>query len=155
TDIRIPHDSGADRLAYIKAAIEAQFPTAVGAVPLDVILTALNQQIDQSRLSNGLNTQPPVILYANHPSVLVTIDGTPRFEENRKWGLAATVNTPFTIVRDKDGHFYCWGDGHWYSAAEATGPFSPLTTKPDHRLRKIERELKKSEPDSVKNAVDS
>jgi len=154
-DIRVPHDSAADRLAYIKTVIQSQFPAAAGSVPLDVILTSLNQQMDQARLSNSLNTQPPVILYASQPSVLVTIDGTPRFEENRKWGLDAVVNTPFTIVKDKDGHIYCWGGGHWYSANNATGPYSPLTTKPERRLRKIEREYEKSEPDSVKNAVDS
>ena len=155
TDIRVPHDSAADRLAYLKAAIQAQFPSAAGAVPLDDILTALNQQADQARLSNGLNTQAPVILLTNQPSVLVTLDGTPRFEENHKWGLDAAVNTPFTMVKAKDGHFYCWGAGHWYIATEATGPYSPLTTEPDRRLRKIEREYKKSEPDSVKNRVDS
>jgi len=153
--IRIPKDSAADRLNYFKSAIEAAFPEAVGAIPLDEIVTSLNQQMDQTRLSNSFNTQAPVILYTNHPTVLVTIDGTPRFEENRKWGLDAMVNTPFTIVKDKDGHYYCWGDGQWYSAAEATGPYSPLTSEPDRRLRKIEKEYEKSEPDSLKKQVDS
>ena len=126
TDIRVPRDSASDRLDYIKAVIQSQLPAAAGPVPIDVIITSLNQQMDQTRL-----------------------------EENRKWGLDAVVNTPFTIVKDKTGLFYCWGGGHWYSALAATGPYSPLTTEPDRRLRKIERKYKRSEPDSVRNAVDS
>jgi hypothetical protein len=126
TDIRVPRDSASDRLDYIKAVIQSQLPAAAGPVPIDVIITSLNQQMDQTRL-----------------------------EENRKWGLDAVVNTPFTIVKDKNGLFYCWGGGHWYSALAATGPYSPLTTEPDRRLRKIERKYKRSEPDSVRNAVDS
>jgi hypothetical protein len=126
TDIRVPRDSSSDRLDYIKAVIQSQLPAAAGPVPIDVIITSLNQQMDQTRL-----------------------------EENRKWGLDAVVNTPFTIVKDKNGLFYCWGGGHWYSALAATGPYSPLTTEPDRRLRKIERKYKRSEPDSVRNAVDS
>jgi len=154
-DIRIPRDSAPDRLNYIRATIQSGFPAAAGEVPLDVVLTSLNQQMDEARLSRSLNTQPPVILFANRPSVLVTIDGTPRFEENKHWGLDAVINTPFTIVKDKDGKIYCWGGGHWYSSASATGPFSPLTTEPDRRLRKIEKEYKKNEPDSIKTAVDN
>ena len=155
TDIRVPRDSASDRLDYIKAVIQSQLPAAAGPVPIDVIITSLNQQMDQTRLAGSLNMQPPVILYSREPSMLVTIDGAPRFEENRKWGLDAVVNTPFTIVKDKNGLFYCWGGGHWYSALAATGPYSPLTTEPDRRLRKIERKYKRSEPDSVRNAVDS
>ena len=149
TDLRIPQDSAENRLNSIKTVIQSELPAAAGSVPLDVILASLNQQMDQTRLSQSLNTQPPIILYANQPSVLVTIDGAPRFEENRKWGLDAVVNTPFTIVKDKDGRIYCWGGGHWYSATSPTGPYSPLTTEPDRRLRKIEKEYVKSEPDSV------
>jgi hypothetical protein len=155
SDIRVPQDSASDRLDYIKSVIQSQFPAAAGTMPLDGILTSLNQEMDQSRLSASLNIQPPVILYSKQPSVLVTIDGTPRLEENHKWGLDVVVNTPFTIVKDKDGPYYCWGGGHWYSAAAATGPYSPLAGKPDRRLRRIEEEYKKSEPDSVRNAVDS
>jgi hypothetical protein len=155
TDIRVPYDSAANRLDHIKAAIQSQFAAAAGPIPIDVIVTSLNQQMDQTRLARSLNRQPPVILYSKEPSVLVTIDGAPRFEENHKWGLDAVVNTPFTIVKDRDGHFNCWGGGHWYTATAATGPYLPLTTEPDRRLRKIEKEYKKSEPDSVKNAVNS
>src|SRR3984957_12046017 len=75
TAIKVPGDSAQARLDYIKGEIEHLLPPSVGAIPLDEVLASLDQEMDQTRLSNGISTQAPVILLANQPSVLVTIDG--------------------------------------------------------------------------------
>ncbi|HTI90276.1 MAG TPA: hypothetical protein VL727_06775 [Puia sp.] len=145
TAIKIPGDSTKGQLDAVKAALQAQLPAASGTLSMDDILVSLDQEMDEARLSHGIATQPPVILFVQHPSVLVTIDGEPRLEENHKWGLQAVANSPFTIVQNKDRQFYLWGGSRWYTAAAATGPYTLYTSRPDHRLRKIERSFKKAE----------
>ena len=155
TAIKVPGDSARARLDYIKGEIEHLLPPSVGAIPLDEVLGSLDQEMDQTRLSKGISTQAPVILLANQPSVLVTLDGPARLQENKKWGLDAVVNSPFTIVKDKDGTFYLWGGGHWYSGPAATGPYTPLTDKPERRLRKIEEEYEQNHPEKTAEQPDS
>jgi len=155
TAIKVPGDSTQARLDYIKGQIEHLLPVSVGEIPLDEVLGSLNQELDQARLSKGISTQAPVILLANQPSVLVTIDGAARLQENKKWGMDAVVNSPFTIVKDKDGPFYLWGGGHWYSGPAATGPYTPLSGKPERRLRKIEEEYESNHPEKTTEAADS
>ena len=52
------------------------------------------------------------------------IDGQPKLQTNKDWGLDVVVNTPFTIVKAHDNQFYLYGGKHWYTAQEATGPYS-------------------------------
>ncbi len=153
TDIRIPADSDKNQLRTVKAAIEAQLPGAAGALSLDDILSSLEQQQDENRVSAGISTQPPVILYVQHPAVLVTIDGTPQIKAHSKYDLPAVVNTPFTIVRNEDAHFYLWGAGRWYVGDSVTGPYAVYTGHPDHRLRKIERTFEKTTPSDTVPAI--
>ena len=155
TAIKVPGDSAAARLDYIRGQIEHLLPLSVGSIPLDEVLGSLDQQMDETRLSKDISTQAPVILLASQPSVLVTIDGAARLQENKKWGMDAVVNSPFTIVKDKDGPFYLWGGGHWYSSPAATGPYAPLTGKPERRLRKIEEEYESNHPEKTTDMPDS
>lgn len=158
TDIRIPADSNNHRDAYYESAIQSGLPAAAGSFSLDELLTSLNQEMEETRQSNNINTTAPPILLTDKPSTLVSIDGTPHLQENHDWGMDAVVNSPYTIVKDKDGQFYLLGGGHWYTAAAATGPYTLLTTKPDRKLRKIEKDFRKNDkepemPDSVIPAI--
>jgi hypothetical protein len=155
TDIKVPGDSAQARLDYIKGEIEHLLPVSVGAIPLDEVLGSLNQEMDETRLSKNISTQAPVILLSNQPAVLVTIDGPARLQENKKWDMDAVVNSPFTIVKDKDGKFYLWGGGHWYTGPSATGPYTPLPGKPERRLRKIEEEYESNHPEKTTETTDS
>ncbi len=154
TNIRIPADSNNRRSDYYKSEIQARLPAVAGSIPLDELLTSLDQNMEETRQSNNINTTPPPILLADKPTMLVSIDGEPHLQENHEWGVDAVVNTPFTIVKDKNGQFYLLGGDHWYTAANATGPYTLVTTKPDRKLRKIEKDFRKHDrepetPDSV------
>ncbi len=158
TDVRIPADSNNNRDDFYKRAIQSGLPAAAGSLSLDELLTSLNQEMEETRQSNSISTAPPTILLSDHPSMLVSIDGTPHLRENKEWGMDAVVNSPFTIVKDKDGKFYLLGGGHWYTAPDATGPYTLLTGKPDRKLRKIEDDFRKNDkepetPDSVIPAI--
>src|SRR5882757_2807420 len=142
--IKIPADTGKSRLDFIKTTLESEFPKAAGQIPLDEILASLDQNLDETKLSNDINNQLPNMIYTTHPSVLVTIDGTPKLSKNKKWRVDAIINSPFTIVKDQDGQFYLYGAQHWYTAASPTGPYSYVSGKVSRRLRKIEKEFVKN-----------
>ena len=107
---------------FLKTTLETQLPQVENAVPLDELLTSLNQDVEAKKLSTDLNNKAPKIIYSQNPAILVTIDGTPKLKRNDDWGVDAVVNTPFTIVKNSDGNFYLYGGKQWYSASSATGP---------------------------------
>jgi hypothetical protein len=143
SDIKIPADTNENDLNQIRTTLESKLPETAGDISLDEMMATLDQNLDETKLSNDINTQVPKIIYATHPSVLVTIDGDPKIQENKKWGLDAVINSPFTIVKDKNGQFYLYGGEHWYSAASATGPYAYVSGKIDRRLERIEKTLAK------------
>ena len=156
TDIRIPADSNNNsRDTYYRSVIQSGLPAAAGSFSLDELLASLNQEMEETRQSKNINTTPPPILLTDHPTMLVSIDGTPHLQENHDWGMDAVVNSPFTIVKDKDGQFYLLGGGHWYVASEATGPYTLLTSKPERKLRRIENDFRKNdkEPETPDSAI--
>jgi len=75
---------------------------------------------------------------------LVLIDGAPRLQRNKEWGLDVVVNSPFTIVRFDDGKFYLYGGKHWYVAAAADGPYVYTDDRVRHKLKKMGREVEKT-----------
>src|SRR5258708_10805626 len=72
--IKIPADTDKKKLDYIKTTLESQLPKVAGQIPLDEILTSLDQDQDEAKLSSDINTNTPTIIYATQPSILVTID---------------------------------------------------------------------------------
>lgn len=126
-----------NRINYIKTALETQIPALNIELPLDEVLTSIDMNTEQKKLSKDLNNNAPKIYYSSTPSILVVIDGTPKLQRNSDWGLDAVVNSPFTIVKNNDGQFYLYGGKHWYSAPAATGPYSYVTNIPSN-LNKVQ-----------------
>lgn len=116
----------------LKSSLEANLPEAAGDLSLDELLASLDQNTEQKKLSKDLNTTAPRIIYSDRPSILVLIDGQPKLQTNKDWGLDVVVNSPFTIVKNNDGAFYLYGGKHWYSAQAATGPYSPASNVPSN-----------------------
>jgi uncharacterized membrane protein YgcG len=117
---------------YIKTTLETDIPTVSPDLPLDAVVTSLQTNTEEKKLSKGLDNNPPKIIYASQPAILVLIDGDPKMQHNPNWGVDAVVNTPFTIVKNRDGKFYLYGGKHWYSAPDATGDYSYVRNIPDN-----------------------
>lgn len=123
-NVKFPGQTDDNFTGSLKAALETNLPQAAGDLSLDEILSSLDQNLEQKKLSKDLNTQAPRIIYSDRPSLLVTIDGQPKLQNNKDWGMDVVVNTPFTIVKPSDGQFYLYGGKRWYTAQSATGPYS-------------------------------
>ncbi|GGB11060.1 hypothetical protein [Puia dinghuensis] len=123
-NIKFPGQSDDNFTNSLKTALEANLPQAAGDLSLDELLSSLDQNTEQKKLSKDLNTAAPRIIYSDHPTLLVSIDGQPKMQNNKDWGLDVVVNSPFTIVKANNGGFYLYGGKHWYQAQSATGPYS-------------------------------
>ncbi|WP_298411062.1 hypothetical protein [Hydrotalea sp.] len=129
-NLKLSSDSDLNHIAYLKTTLETQLPKAGIVLPMDQLLTQLDNNLEQHKLAQNFDNNPPHIIYANRPSIMVLIDGEPKMKKNPNWGLDAVVNTPYTMVQNTDGQFYLYGAKHWYSAPGATGPYMPANNPP-------------------------
>ncbi|HVU97249.1 MAG TPA: hypothetical protein VHE34_18595 [Puia sp.] len=141
-NVKFPGQTDENFISSLKTALETNLPSAAGDLSLDELLSGLDMNTEQKKLSKDLNTTAPRIIYSDKPALLVMIDGQPKLQQNKDWNLDVVVNTPFTIVKANNGGFYLYGGKRWYQAQSATGPYSPAGSVP-------------SELDQVKNAVDN
>jgi hypothetical protein len=123
TSIRIPAIEGQDTIDYIDDALETQFPQSAGPISLDAIVATLNQNQQETKISQGISNKPPKVMFVTKPTMLVLIDGEPKLQNNKDLKLDMVVNTPFTIVKNTDGRFYLYGQKRWYVSNAATGPY--------------------------------
>jgi hypothetical protein len=143
TNIKFPATPDNTKTDAIKSAIEQAIPGRNIVLSKDELQTALSQAGEQEKLSSQFNNTPPKVIYADQASVLVLIDGAPKWQMNNDWGVEAVINTPYTIVKNSDGLFYLYGGKNWYSADAATGPYRYSENLPDN-LRKIETAINHS-----------
>src|ERR1700722_7789541 len=55
--LKIPADTNTVELDNIKSTLESRLPQAAGQIPLDEILATLDQDLDETKLSNDINTK--------------------------------------------------------------------------------------------------
>jgi hypothetical protein len=139
TSIRIPAIEGQDTIDYIDDALETQFPQAAGPISLDEIVATLNQNQQETKISQGISNKPPKVMFVTQPSMLVLIDGQPKLQHNDDLKLDMVVNTPFTIVKSTDGRFYLYGSKHWYVSNAATGPYENTNGQIPENIRNVEQ----------------
>jgi hypothetical protein len=123
-NVKFPGDVDDNKISYIKTTLETQIPTLGIDFSLDQVLSSLDMNEEEKKLSKNLNNNAPKVFYSTKPSILVVIDGQPKLQRNNDWNVDVVVNTPFTIVKNNDGNFYLYGGKHWYAAPSATGPYS-------------------------------
>jgi len=130
TDIRFPSDMDDSKIDAIKATLQNEVPKMNVRMPQQELQNALTLHQEQAKLSSTINNNPPKVIYSTKPSMLVLIDGTPKLQANSDWGVEAVVNTPYTIVKNTDGRFYLYGGKRWFTAPDATGPYSYTASVP-------------------------
>jgi hypothetical protein len=143
TTVKLPGEQTQETINGIQSALEDAIPRWIISFSKEELGSSVQQAEQESKLSKSINNAPPEILYTQQPSVLVSIDGTPKLQMNEEWGLETVINSPFTIIKNKDGNFYLYGGKHWYSAKSATGPYSYVPQAPQN-LTAIESAINES-----------
>lgn len=154
TNIKLPDETNDDKLEKIANALEGKVDSWNISFTSSELLSALELNKQQTSLATQISNTPPKVIYTNVPSILVSIDGAPKLQTNKDWGVEAVVNTPFVLVKNRDDKYYLYGGKHWYTAPAATGPYK-LTTDIPNNLEKIEsaiQEADKKNPEEGKEA---
>jgi hypothetical protein len=100
-------------------------------ISLDRLLTALALVEQKKAAARNLKTDPPVIRFVQHPTVLVLIDGKPELSPIENSNLRRVANTPFLIVLEPESTtYYLKGGPKWFSAADILGPWLTAANPP-------------------------
>jgi hypothetical protein len=144
TNIKLPGEDDDAKLEKYANTLEDRVPAWNIEFSNKDLQTSLDLNKQQTSLASQINNNPPKVIYTNVPSILVSIDGAPKLQTNKDWGVEAVVNTPFVLVKNRDDRFYLYGGKHWYTAPAATGPFKLITDIPNN-LDKIEAAIKEAD----------
>ena len=151
TNIKIPAITDQDKIDLIDNALESQFPETAGPMSLDNILSTLEQTQEETKLSQDISNKPPKVIFVTQPSMLVVIDGEPKLQRNPDWKLDQVINTPFTILKNGDGQYYLFGNGHWYISPEPTGPYRFTNDDVPQNLHNVEQQIQSKEQQNSNN----
>jgi hypothetical protein len=144
TNIKLPGITDDDKLESIANTMEDKVPSWDISFAESDLQTSLDLNKQQTNLAGQINNTPPKVIYTNVPSILVSIDGSPKMQTNKDWGVEAVVNTPFVMVKNRDSKYYLYGGKHWYTAPAATGPYKMISDIPSN-LQKIEEAMKEAD----------
>jgi hypothetical protein len=112
--------------------VEAEVPTWNLVMSYDRVLESVKVAEREKKSAQGLKNDPPKILFAREPTVLVTLDGEPQLREVEGAPFKLVVNTPLFMVLDTRSKRYYLSGGKkwWYEAPDAKGPWRPIGGPP-------------------------
>ena len=115
--------------AYTQALRDV-LPKSIKSVSLDRLEAQLDIQAEQSK-SEALPLQnaPPRIVFMQTPTVLVFIDGEPKYVPVEGTKLARVLNTRVLLLKDSKDKFYLHLLDGYMQASALTGPWS-IAKKP-------------------------
>ena len=113
--------------------VEAEVPKWNLVISYDRALENVKVAEREKKSAEGLRNDPPRILFATEPTVLVTLDGEPQLRDVDGAPLKVVVNTPFFMVLDTRSNRYYLSGGKkwWYEASDAKGPWRPIGGPPE------------------------
>jgi hypothetical protein len=127
-----------DKEAEYQAFLQAKLPAKSKVIALDRLETALAGSDSTQVASKGLpvNNDPPRVIFTTKPSMLVLIDGTPKYRDVGGTDLKLVLNTRAVILHDtKQNKYYLNVMDGWLSAPD-------LTTGPWSYVKKIPKDMK-------------
>ena len=147
-EIRFPETVSKLEQDKFKNIVEAEIPQWDIEISIQDLVNSLNEV---SAHVSDIRADAPKFIFATQPSVLVIIDGTPKFKSIDKSYELIQNSTAF-IAKDKSSSmYYLKGGDFWYSASNPTGPWTSIKKGPK-KLKKIAEE---SSPDTKSDAEDS
>ncbi|MFZ5450371.1 MAG: hypothetical protein ACOZF2_00650 [Thermodesulfobacteriota bacterium] len=143
TDAKFPN-AKPEQLEKLKTFLNNEMSGWDIPISLDRLLAALEVVDKAQTLDRGLNNEPPQIILATHPTVLVPLDGDPKLLPVPKSTLMRVANTPFIMFYDPKGKvYYLRGGGLWLSTTDLKGSWQDVQTLPDS-LKALEDQVKKA-----------
>jgi len=132
TDIRFPRASfptaQPQEAKYLGLARRQMATRSTLTLPLDQLEAAMVlARVDAAqRRSQPVRNHPPEIIFSTRPSVLVLVEGQPRFHATATPGVRRLVNTR-SLLLERDGAYFLALAGHWLGAPVLNGPWRPVS----------------------------
>jgi hypothetical protein len=131
TDAKFP-DAKPEELEKLETFLNQEMQDWSTTISLDRLLAALALVEKEHAADQDLKHEPPKILFKNHPTVLVLLDGEPKLLPIPDSRLMQVANTPFVMVYNPEGKtYYLKGGDAWLSAAEVTGDWKDAESLPE------------------------
>ncbi len=129
TRTRFPDVPGPTEQALTTAIGQATLHDGPMTLSLDQLISMMDVRERQREASHELRTDPPKIIFRDHPTLLVMYDGAPRLSKaSADTNLMQAVNTPFFVALELSSRtYYLKGGGLWFEAREPLGPFQRST----------------------------
>jgi hypothetical protein len=131
-----------DKEAELTALLEKKLPGATKTVSLDRLQAAIEAD-SYSELENAVEVRndPPDVIIASKPSLLVLIDGMQRVSEVPGTKLYRVLNTRSIILFESDKKlYYLRVEDWWLQSPELEGPWKYAEKLPDD-MKKVEEYL--------------
>jgi hypothetical protein len=77
-----------------------------------------------------LNNDPPQIVVAYQPAILLAVEGQPLYADIPDTKLKYVINTNWVLFADKTGGHFLFAGEHWLRSNSLQGAWSPATTLP-------------------------
>ncbi len=148
TEVKLP-DSASDTQAILASLVEQQLANVT--FPLDRLTEGLADTQEEHSTAPELKFDPPKILFATEPTVLVLLDGQPIRRPIEKSGIDAVVNTPFPLFYDPRAQSYYLTNGAiWYQAYDVLqGPWTVIPVPPPEVAAVVAKGDKKDQSEPV------
>jgi hypothetical protein len=103
----------------LSSYLETEIPKWEIDLDLDRFLATVEQAESHAGGAPAFDNNPPEIIFAQVPAVLVVIEGEPQLAKMDGYDLEYVANTPFFIARDpRSGWYYLRGGGYWYASTD-------------------------------------
>jgi hypothetical protein len=153
TDTRFPEGSEhvhGELAQYIREGL----PSWDVDFSLDGLLTSLEASEEEINAAASLNMDPPVIIYRDHPALLISIDGDPVMKEIENTKFQAVINTPYPMIYDGKRDYYLnAAKDVWYKAKKVAGPWKFDPKPPKEISSLVNQEESDDETDGSEDEV--
>src|SRR5215475_8735433 len=147
TKVKFP--SAPDKEAELTALLETKLPGATKTISLDRLEAAV--ELDDDAVKGvSVKNDPPKVIIAKKPSMLVLIDGTPKLGDVPGTKLRSVINTRSTILYDSEKELYFLRVQDWWvQAKELQGRWEYAKKLPDSMKQAEEIIAKQNEADKA------
>jgi hypothetical protein len=129
TKVKFPVAS--DKEPVLMALLEKKVPGATKTISLDRLQSGL-EAADERVKAVEVKNDPPKIIVATKPSLLVLIDGMPQLREIPNTKLQRVINTRAIVLFENDKKtYYLRVQDWWLQAKDLEGPWSYANKLPD------------------------
>ena len=134
--VRWPDSTEQDELAFTQF-VDNELKNANFTSSLSKLSATLTNEEKTKKSLDNIKNDPPVIIFKNKRSVLLSYDGDPIFKDIENSDYQRALNTQYAVMKEKSHDKYFLTSGAlWYQASNALGPWI-ITNYPPSVLKKM------------------